>query len=76
MKIKSYNYNKANSLELKNGMKILISYETPVAAFIYGQLYISEEWYNGSKTTNKHLCWFCRKSEGIKKPQKFFDDLI
>lgn len=76
MKIDSYNYNKAKELELNNGIKILISYDTVVAAKIRGKSYINEEYYNYSKSTNNHLWWFFNKENAIKKPKSFFDNLL
>ena len=46
MKIQSYNYNKAHIIKFNNGIEVLISYETLVAAKIRGITYIDEEYYN------------------------------
>ena len=77
MKIQSYNYNKAHIIKFNNGIEVLISYETLVAAKIRGITYIDEEYYNYSKTTNNHIVGFCgNKNKAIKKPTSFFKDLM
>lgn len=77
MTIYSYNYNKAHRITFNNGIQILISYETLVAAKIRGKVYIDENYYNYSRATNNHICWFCgNKEKAIKKPSSFFEDLM
>ena len=49
MRIDSYNYNKAYSIAFNNGIKILISYETLVAAKIRGKVYIDEKYFLSKK---------------------------
>lgn len=77
MTIYSYNYNKAHSITFNNGIQVLISYETLVAAKIRGKVYIDENYYNYSRATNDHIGWFCgNKAKAIKKPSSFFEDLM
>ena len=77
MTIYSYNYNKAHSITFNNGIQILISYETLVAAKIRGKVYIDENYYNYSRATDNHISWFCgNKGKAIKKPSSFFEDLM
>ena len=63
----------SNQTELTaNGMKVLFSYKTPVAAWIYGQFYKTDKKW--SATTSKHINKWTHCP--IEKPQEFFDNLI
>jgi hypothetical protein len=61
-------------VECRNGTKILVSYETPVAARIEGQWFKTEKRW--SLTTSRHISkWLC----GVvaeKRPQAYFWDLF
>jgi hypothetical protein len=72
MKIKSIGKNKT---ELHIGNKIIfISYETPVAACIDGQFFVTEKKW--STTTSKHInTWINGRNAEI-RPQAIFDNLI
>ena len=69
-----------NQTELTaNGVKVLFSYNTPVACWINGQFYkTNKRW---SVTTSKHVNkWVCSDNSLIhlplEKEQTFFDGLI
>jgi hypothetical protein len=72
MKIKSIG---KNQTELHIGNKIIfISYETPVAACIDGQFFVTEKKW--STTTSKHInTWINGRNAEI-RPQAIFDNLI
>jgi hypothetical protein len=54
-------YASATEIELSNGTTVLVSYSTPVAAFVPGRGYVqSEEHY--SRTTTKHIRDFLRRN--------------
>ena len=64
-----------NVIHLDNGTDVLISYETPVAAFIPGIGYVRTE-RSWSVTTSKHITqWGCDKRTPL-RPQAFFDNLL
>lgn len=74
MKITKELHKEDTVITLANGNKILISYETPVAAYINGQYYETTEYYSGS--TNKHIGAF-RHWENIKyKSEEWFKKLL
>ena len=71
MKFKNIGNNQ-NELTI-NDTRILVSYDTPVAAFIDGEYYRTEKKW--SPTTSKHInSWVC--GETIERPQDFFDTLV
>jgi len=54
--------------------KILVSYETPVAAHIEGVYYkTAKKW---SKTTTRHLSFWLESVKAVEKEQSFFDNLM
>lgn len=59
MKIKRYA--SATEIEKSDGTTVLVSYSTPVAAFVPGErgAMVSEEKY--SRTTSKHVAAFLRR---------------
>ena len=69
-------------IQLASGTLVLVSYETPVAAFLYS----SNEWLRTekkwSKTTTQHLNKWLALTRGPgadykgTKPQEFFDNLL
>jgi len=62
-----------NKTELTiNGVKVLFSYNTPVACWKNGEFFkTSKKWSN---TTSKHInSWVHLATE---KPQEFFNDLV
>lgn len=70
----------SNKTELTaNGVKVLFSYNTPVACWINGQFYkTNKKW---SVTTSKHInSWVCSDNSlihlALLKEQGFFDALI
>lgn len=83
MKVKSLGTNRTE-IATEN-MRVLVSYETPVAAWIAGQGYVKtdKKW---SRTTSKHITQWIGPSAnyieafGFKaiptKPQTFFDELL
>lgn len=66
-------------LELGDGLRVLFSYQTPVAAFIVGQGIVktSKKW---SATTTRHITkWITDYSAHVtvnEKPQEYFDNLV
>ena len=63
----------SNQTELSaNGMQVLFSYETPVAAWINGQYYKTEKKW--SNTTTRHINKWAHLP--VSKSQEFFDNLI
>ena len=63
----------SNQTELHiNGATILFSYETPVAAWIDGQYYKTEQKW--SRTTSKHINAWAHLP--VSKPQEFFNELV
>jgi hypothetical protein len=72
MKIKNIGKNKT---ELHINDKIIfISYETPVAACIDGQFFVTEKKW--STTTSKHIDAWIDGKKAETKEQDFFDNLI
>lgn len=71
MNIKPIGSNKTE-LRLDNGTTVLFSYETPVAAWINGQYYKTEQKW--SRTTSKHINAWAHLP--VTKPQSFFNELI
>jgi hypothetical protein len=65
----------SNMTELSaNGMHVLFSYETPVAAWINGQYYkTSKKW---SKTTTRHINKWLDGMLADEQEQSWFDGLI
>lgn len=63
----------SNQTELSaNGMHVLFSYQTPVAALINGQYYkTNKKW---SATTTKHINKWVHLA--VEKEQDFFDNLV
>ena len=63
----------SNQTELTaNGVKVLFSYQTPVAAWINGEYFKTDKKY--SKTTTKHINNWVHLA--IEKPEDFFDNLV
>ena len=58
-----------------NNASILVSYETPVAAFIEGHGYLktAKKW---SKTTSRHINKWLEGINAEEKSQEFFDNLL
>jgi hypothetical protein len=65
----------SNQVEITSGPKrILISYETPVAAEINGKFYRTmKKW---SVTTSKHINAWLQGVQAEKMQQAFFDQLL
>lgn len=55
------------------GGEVFFSYNTPVAAWIDGKFYRTEEYY--SVTTSKHINQWLDGRTAEKRPQSFFDEL-
>ena len=77
MKLKKLG-NNVTELDLVEGKRVLVSYETPVA---YSELtpegrmfYMTDKKW--SRTTSKHISQWMPKDQAIEKPQEFFDNLI
>lgn len=61
-------------VEKKNGTLILISYSTPVAAFVPGEGYLKTSLFH-SGTTSRHVNkWTENRAD--EKPQDFFNNLL
>ena len=77
MKLKPQGANQT-TLELADGIVILFSYETPVAAFVPGRGYLVTDQYY-SRTTSKHITqWLMREryaGDAETMPQDFFTTL-
>lgn len=71
MKIKSLGNNQTEVI-LSDGTQVLVSYSTPVAAWINGQFYKTDILH--SATTSKHINKWAHCA--IIKPQSFFDSLL
>ena len=66
--------NNLTEITTASNNKILVSYETPVAAHIEGVYYrTAKKW---SKTTTRHLSYWFGGVEAEEKDQSFFDDLL
>jgi len=65
----------SNMTEVRVGSKvILVSYETPVAAYVNGSVYkTSKKW---SRTTSAHISKWLDGALAAEKPQEFFDKLL
>ena len=63
-------------LELKDGVRVLFSYKTPVAMIDMNteKVYVTEKYW--SPTTSRHINKWCGGNSMIKKPQEYFDNLI
>ena len=61
----------SNEVTLSNGVKVLFSYNTPVACWIDGQFYKTDK--SWSKTTSKHINAWAHLA--VLKPQSYFDTL-
>lgn len=72
MKLKQIGSNQT-SLSIGNN-EIFFSYNTPVAAFIFGEGYVKTE-EKFSSTTSKHITAWAGKNAPT-KPQSFFENLI
>lgn len=66
---------RTNLTELEiNGLTVLFSYRTPVAAIVDGVRYRTEtRWSN---TTSRHINQWLDGGHAQPKPQEFFDNLI
>jgi len=66
----------SNMSELNvHGADILLSYGTPVAAFVNGACFRTEKYF--SVTTSRHINhWLDSVQNVVKKPQSFFDNLM
>jgi hypothetical protein len=73
MKIKPIK-NNLTEFTFNPNYQILVSYETPVAAYIDGVYYKTAK--NWSKTTNRHLSFWLGGVGAVEKEQGFFDDLM
>ena len=62
-------------LEIKDGLTVLFSYETPVACYHNkeGYLKTDKKW---SVTTSKHINKWLGSARAAEKPQGFFNNLI
>ena len=66
--------NNETELTLSDGTQVLISYETPVAAYRAGETYrTSKKW---SATTSKHINKWLDGRTAIERDQSFFDELL
>lgn len=73
MKLKNIGNNQSE-INLDDGTKILISYETPVAAFRGEKYYrTSTQW---SATTTRHITSWLGENVAFPRPQGFFDELL
>lgn len=61
-------------LTLKDGTRVLFSYQTPVAAVQDSLFYRTQEKW--SVTTNRHINKWLQGTLAQVKPQSFFDNLV
>lgn len=77
MNLKPLGSNKTE-INLGNGVKVLFSYETPVAAQILTptgmEYHVTEEFY--SRTTTAHINSWLPKEDRIKQTPKWFHELL
>jgi hypothetical protein len=68
---------KANMTELtlNTGVKILFSYQTPVAAYSASSGWFTKTSKFWSKTTSRHINQWLNGNEAVLNPQEFFDNL-
>lgn len=80
MNLKPLGANKTELTLIKDGqrVRVLFSYETPVAADILTPsgmaYYVTDEYY--SRTTTKHVKSWLPIEQAEKKPQSFFAELV
>lgn len=74
MKINSIGSNQTQ-ISMNDGTEILVSYSTPVAAFIPGQGYVRTEKF-WSNTTSKHTNRWLGGLKAKSVPQETLDDLM
>lgn len=70
--------NNVTELSLKDGIKVLFSYSTPVAVRALTpsgmEYYVTDVFY--SRTTIKHINDWIPKEDRIEKPQTWFNELV
>ena len=71
MKLETLGGQKATIATLANGVKILYSYDTPVAAIVKGKKYRCSAHY--SRTSDRHVNQFLGKGEGDLVEASFFN---
>lgn len=74
MKIKNIGSNQIQ-ISVDDGTEVLVSYSTPVAAFVPGQGYVRTEKF-WSNTTSKHINRWIGSYKAKSVPQETLDDLI
>jgi len=63
-----------NELNVHDGLTVLFSYKTPVAAIVDSMRYRTS--YKWSKTTTRHINQWLNGGHAQEKPQEFFDGLV
>lgn len=74
MKIDNFGSNQTQ-ISMNNGTEILVSYSTPVAAFIPGQGYVRTEKF-WSVTTSKHINRWLNGRKAKSVSQEMLNDLM
>lgn len=65
-----------NQVEINTSKaRILVSYQTPVAAYVLGEGWFRTEEFH-SVTTSRHINQWLNGREAEKRPQAFFDKLM
>lgn len=72
MKVRNIGSNQTE-VELNGNTRILVSYQTPVAAWVDGRFYRTEKKW--SVTTSKHINRWLDGRQAEVKPQEWFDKL-
>ena len=73
MKVKNVGNNQTE-ITLPDGTQVLVSYETPVAAYRVGHWYRTEK--SWSATTSRHINKWLNGLNATERPQSFFDELL
>ena len=73
MKIKHLK-NNLTEFTIDSNTQVLVSYDTPVAAYLGGVYYkTAKKW---SRTTSRHLSFWLESVTAVEKDQSFFDNLL
>lgn len=75
MKLTVLGDNETEIFDQINGLSVLFSYDTPVAAQLPSGRYVKTEEYH-SRTTSRHINKWLNGSEAQREPQSFFDTIM
>jgi len=74
MQVKSLAANQTE-ITLRHGTRVLVSYETPVAAQLFNGTYCRTD-HKWSVTTTRHINKWLNGANAETRPQTFFDNLL